>query len=166
VLSSVYLCFVPLTFLAACSVPSTGPPVALPKVEPDGVSPALTRSDTPTLYNLDNINSVVSPITTKPIVVAEADDLTVSGWAVDQSAQSTPAGIEVVVDGNAYRAVTGLNRIDVADHFKIPGYSKAGFSFSIPAGTLEKGRHGLVLRILLVDGKHYFESPQWTVNVE
>ncbi len=161
--SRLFMSLIALIALAGCS----SPPIPAPtKAEPDGITARLTRSTTPTLYNLEKINGVVDPASHAPVSVPAGEDLTITGWAVDQTAQSAPAGVEIVVDGKPYRAKSGLDRIDVADHFHLPGYAKAGFSFSAGAGSFGKGAHQLSLRIIAKDGANYFESPALTVNVQ
>ena len=156
-----------LMLLAACSPPASGPAPGSLKVEADGVTPTLSRSMGPALYNLEQINSVVEPLNHQQrISVSANDQLTVIGWAVDQNARKQASGVEIVVDGKAYRAKADLNRPDVSDHFKVQDYLKAGFNFSADAGAFGKGTHQLAVRIVSNDGKSYFESPSVAVNVE
>lgn len=160
--SSAFLVFM----TAACSPPASAPSSGPVKIEPDGVTPNLTRSTGTALYNLEQINSVVEPLSHQPVSVPSSEQLIIIGWAVDQSARGDASSIEIAVDGKAYRTKSGLNRQDVADHFKEPEYLKSGFNFSAPAEAFGKGRHQLTVRIISKDGKSYFESPPVTVNVE
>jgi hypothetical protein len=82
----------------------------------------------------------------------------VAGWAADPS-QGLTGGVEVVVDGQAYPAMYGLQRPDVAAYFKNPSYENAGFLLSMPAGRLSHGAHQFSVRILAKDKTSYFESP-------
>ena len=150
--------------LGACSPPPHGPAGA--RIVADGITPRLSRSAVSSLYNLEQINAVVEPLIHQPVSVPRDEDLTVAGWAVDKSSQSEASGIEIVIDGKAYRARSGVERPDVSQVFGVPAYSKSGFSFSAPADDLGKGRHELTLRIVLADQKSYVESPVVIVNVE
>jgi hypothetical protein len=163
---SVWMCLAFLMVHTACSPPVAGPGQGSSRIEPDGVTPGLTRSATPTLYNLEKINAVVEPSVHQPISIPSSEELSVIGWAVDKDAQAEASGVEIVVDGKAYRCRSGLDRTDVADYFKVPGYKKAGFSFSAPADLFGRGKHQLALRIIFKDGKSYFESPPLALNVE
>ncbi|MCX6631403.1 MAG: hypothetical protein NTW28_27640 [Candidatus Solibacter sp.] len=161
------LCFVSLVFLAGCGTPSTGPvSQGQNTIQADGITPKLSPSTTPTLSNLEKINSIVEPSIHQPVVISAAEELTASGWAVDQSAQSEASGVEIVIDGKAYRAKTGIERMDVANYLKVPAYSRAGFSFSAPADAFGRGKHQLSLRVIAKDGKSYFETPAVAINVE
>ena len=145
--------------LAGCSRGSeSSPEKAAGRLQPDGVTPTLTRSARPTRYNLERINNVIDPTANQPVLLSASDDLIVMGWAVDKVAKNIPAAVELAIDGNAYQAIAGLDRPDVAEFFKTPAYAKAGFQFTAPVAWLGKGKHELKLRIVYRDGT-YFEAP-------
>ena len=84
-----------LIFLLGCSGPPIGPTARAGPVEPDGITPKLKRSTSSTLYNLEKINSVVEPATRASVSVAATDDVTITGWAVDQAIPRGASGARV-----------------------------------------------------------------------
>jgi len=151
----------------SCSAPPTAP-IAGEKpqtVAADGITPSLMRSAAKPSYNLEKIGDVVNPFEKQPVTVSGSETLTVAGWAVDAEHKGIPAGVEVVVDGKAYRAEAGQDRADVAGHFKIPAYLKSGFTFSAPASVFGPGKHVVAIRIIASDKKSYLEGLGVAVDI-
>ena len=104
----------------------------------------------PPVFALDEIDGAASappPAVSGPLV-------TVAGWAVDSSKLALAQGVEVAVDGrylfearyNFYR------RPDVARALGCPACELCGFRATIATGTLAKGRHTLVVRVIDLGG--------------
>jgi hypothetical protein len=111
-----------------------------------------------TLYSVDVINDQVSPQN----VVIEAkhgDAVHITGWAVDESAQREAGGVFVEVDKQlVIPALYGLDRPDVAAHFRNERYRSSGFSVFFAASALEKGRHTLSLKVMAADRRGYYDT--------
>ena len=128
------------------------------ELQVDGLSVNLKRYEGSPLYNLESVGSVVNPLTKRVVEVSSAGNWAVAGWAVDQANKAPAAGVDVVIDGRAYRAQYGEDRLDVANHFNVPAYQKSGFKFTVPAGAIGKGRHELRVRVILSDRNAYQEG--------
>lgn len=153
--------------LLSCSSPPTSPSSekAAPKIEADGATAHLERSANKPLYNLERIGSVVNPFDKQPVAVPAASTLAVEGWAVDGASKSAAGGVDVLIDGQPYKAVAGRDRADVADFFKVPAYGKAGFAYSAPASAFGRGKHSIAVRVISNDGKTYSEGLDLTIDV-
>jgi hypothetical protein len=155
-------------FSFSCSSPPTTAPSsekAAPKVEADGATAHLERSANKPLYNLENIGSVVNPFDKQPVAVPVSGNLTVIGWAVDGATKSAAGGVDVLIDGQPYKALAGRDRADVADFYKVPAYAKAGFNYSAPASAFGRGKHAIAVRVISNDGKTYSEGLDLTIDI-
>ena len=119
--------------------------------------PKLSLAGT-TLFSVDVINNQVSPQN----VVIEAkhgDAVYIAGWAVDEQAQREAGGVFVNVDKQlVIPALYGLDRPDVAAHFRNERYRSSGFSVFFAASALEKGRHTLSLKVIAADRRGYYDT--------
>jgi hypothetical protein len=111
-----------------------------------------------TLFSVDVINDQVSPQN----VVIEAkhgDGIYIAGWAVDEQAQREAGGVFVEVDKRlVIPALYGLDRPDVAAHFRNERYRLSGFSVFFAASALERGRHTLSLKVTAADRRGYYDT--------
>jgi hypothetical protein len=111
-----------------------------------------------TLFSVDVINDQVSPQN----VVIEAkhgDGVYIAGWAVDEQAQREAGGVFVEVDKRlVIPALYGLDRPDVAAHFRNDRYRSSGFSVFFAASALEKGRHTLSLKVIAAERRGYYDT--------
>ena len=102
-----------------------------------------------------------------PVSVRRSRDLTVSGWAVVPQRKSAAADVDVVIDATPYRAIYGLERVDVARHYGAPGYRFSGFSALIPRAGLARGTHTLLVRAVpRGGGACYYQSGGTTISVK
>jgi hypothetical protein len=119
--------------------------------------PKLSLAGT-TLFSVEVINNQVSPQN----VVIEAkhgDGFYIAGWAVDEQAQGAAGGVFVDVDKQlVIPAQYGLDRPDVAVHFRNERYRSSGFSVFFAASALEKGRHTLSLKVIAADKRGYYDT--------
>jgi hypothetical protein len=143
-------------------------PAAAPAPPPlaAGISQDLKKNPTAPFYNFDSLGSVNYPAVQKDIRVSGDTDMAVSGWALDESKKSTAGGVDVVLDQVPHNAHYGLERSDVASHFKRPDYAGSGFQLVVARGQLTKGPHTVSVRVISSDKKSYNEGPavQFTVN--
>jgi len=138
------------------------PPAAAVPAPKDGMSAGLAkRPEFPAFY-LDAIGSARDPVNRKPAATAGDTPVTVNGFGFDPVAKVPAKGVDVVIDGKAYGTTYGGSRPDVAAYFKTPGLAVTGYTITLPAGTLAKGPHTLVVRVIAADAKGYFESPPVT----
>ena len=151
----------------SCSSPPTSSTVTTQAVKlvADGPTTHLQRSAEKPLYNLERIGEVVNPFDKQPIGVPSSGNLTVIGWAVDGASKNAAGGVDVLVDGQPYKALAGQDRGDVADYYKIPAYGKAGFNYTAPASAFGRGKHSIVVRVISNDGKTYSEGLGLTIEV-
>lgn len=152
--------------LASCNSRTAVSRPETTRLQIDGRSVNLERYEGSPLYNLESVGAVVNPLTKRVVEVPSAVDWAVTGWAVDQVHKSPAAGVDIVIDGQAYRAQYGEDRLDVASHFNVPAYQKSGFKFTVPAGVIGKGRHELRVRVISSDGKSYQEGVPVPVEVK
>jgi hypothetical protein len=84
------------------------------------------------------------------------DVICVRGWAVDLEAQTGPAGIFGVFDGEeCVMGVHGLPRDDVAEAFAAPRANKSGFTLRMPTQMIAPGVHSLDVALVASDGRSY-----------
>jgi hypothetical protein len=111
-----------------------------------------------TLFSVDMVNDQLSPQN----VVIEAkhgDGIYIAGWAVDESAEKVAGGVFVELDEQlVIPALYGLDRPDVAAHFRNERYKSSGFSVFFAASALEKGRHTLSLKVIAADRRGYYDT--------
>ncbi|HEX7177606.1 MAG TPA: hypothetical protein VF240_20270 [Pyrinomonadaceae bacterium] len=95
-----------------------------------------------------------------PVVInpKSTPSFAITGWAVDQQAQTEAGGVIINIDGSKdVLAKYGQPRPDVAAHLKNTKYTNSGFIATMDASSLAKGRHTLTVRVVTADRKGYFE---------
>ena len=110
-------------------------------------------------FFLDHIGAAADPRTNQPAQTPADQPVVFDGFGFDPVAKAPGKGVDVVVDGRAFGAAYGAPRADVARFFKTPGLVNVGFRTTLPAGSLAPGEHRVVVRVVAIDGKSYFESP-------
>jgi hypothetical protein len=119
--------------------------------------PKLSLADS-TLFSVDVINDQVSPQN----VIIEAkhgDAVYITGWAVDEPAQRAAGGVFVEINNQlVIPALYGLDRPDIAGHFRNERYRSSGFSVFFAASALKKGPHTLSLKIIAADRRGYYDT--------
>lgn len=141
--------------------PMAAPPPPAEAVTPprDGMSAGLAkRPEFPGFY-LDRIGAAPDPVNKQPAATPGDLPILLNGFGFDPVAKVPAKGVDLVIDGKAYGATYGGSRADVASYFKAPALARTGYTMTLPAGTLAKGPHALVVRVIAADGKGYFESP-------
>jgi hypothetical protein len=116
----------------------------------------------PTSCAIDVVNGHQFPFTA-PVLIDSATEnvITISGWALDSLAHKAAFGVFVTIDGKNDVLASGRHdRPDVAALFKSPDYRSSGFSVTILADRLTKGKHNLSSKILKENRKEYFECWQ------
>lgn len=89
------------------------------------------------------------------------DTINISGWAIDEFAQKEAGGVFISLDGQRDMPTQyGLDRIDVADALRNYRCRFSGFTSSINASSLNKGRHTLGIKVLTADKQGYYEPDQ------
>ena len=122
------------------------------------------RPEFPAFY-LDRINSAKDPLNF-PALVSGGAPIEMTGFGFDVVAKAPAKGIDLVIDGKPYGAVYGAPRPDVAADKKIPALAATGYHMTLPGGTLTKGPHQVVVRVLTADGSAYYQSPVISFTVE
>lgn len=85
-----------------------------------------------------------------PLVLKGDEPLLLEGWAVGSQAEGGPArGIRVFVDGTSVPIVPTLDqpRDDVAAFFHDRRFRDSGWTATLPAGAIARGRHHLLVGI-------------------
>jgi hypothetical protein len=140
------------------------PPVVVPPPK-DGMSAGLPKLPQMAPFTPDRIGAAQDPLNRQPAATSAAEPILIDGFAFDPAARLPGKGVDVVIDGKAYGTVYGAPRQDVAAYFKAPALEASGFAMTLPAATLAKGPHALVLRVIATDGTGYFESPRIAFQV-
>jgi hypothetical protein len=144
----------------ACSCDKAPPVEAIVLPEPTKTATTLRRGSTATQYNLEFVGSAVEPLLRQAEAIGDgAQDITVSGWAVDTAARQAAGGVEVVVDGRGFKAEYGMDRVDVSAGLNEPLYRRSGFQFVFPPKTLPPGAHSVSLRIITANLDGYYDTP-------
>jgi phosphoglycerol transferase len=120
----------------------------------------------PPMTVIDQIGSARAPFGAGSVHVSGANELRVSGWAVDHPSRLAAAGVDVVIDRTPFPSTYGSNRDDVADYFQRPAYRESGFAAGIPAGAIARGEHALMLRVVASDGQCYYQTRPIPVTVD
>jgi hypothetical protein len=111
-----------------------------------------------TLFSVDVINDRALP-QNMVIEAKHGDAIYIAGWAVDERVQTEAGGVFVEVDKQlVIPALYGLDRSDVAAHFRNERYRPSGFSVFFAASALEKGRHTLSLKVIAADRRGYYDT--------
>jgi hypothetical protein len=138
--------------------PQASDQTALRPMAVDGVTPAMTKVKGVPVHNLDLIEKVNIPYSLSTTIISLASDVEVRGWAIDEAAQKAAGGVELLIDGKAYKTQYGLDRPDVRTFFKNPAYNKSGFTFMLLANSLSRGPHNMIVRVISADAKTYYEG--------
>lgn len=115
------------------------------------------------LFNLEKVGRLVEP--SAVVEFAASDTIDFEGWAVDSFAKNRAGGVNIVINGKHYPAKYGISRLDVASHFKVGDYAYSGFSCSVPASQIGKGRHKVAVHVIANDGKTFYKGTPVSVNV-
>jgi phosphoglycerol transferase len=130
------------------------------------VTPSMSRCAGHELVQLD----AIGPTALEPGAVIHAQNrfggIRVRGWAVDGERRSLGEAVEVVVDRTPIRAVYGLNRFDVAEHFGENAYRQSGFVAMVPSNLFGKGAHTIAVRVVSADPACYYQDPGTPFLVE
>ncbi len=143
---------------AANPPPIVGPPLALAN---------LVHLSSETFFFIDSINEVaLQTPPPMPIRIKGDAPITLTGWAVDDTAGNVAGGVFASVDdAMAFPADYGIDRPDVAAALKNPVAQKSGFSVTIPPNALAIGRHTLTIKIVTTDRKSYY-APAQKIDIE
>jgi alginate O-acetyltransferase complex protein AlgJ len=138
---------------------AAGPP-------PPGISQLLKRSDQKSASALDLINSVSGPAGVSSIHLPANKEIGFAGWAIDEPNKTPAGGVDIVIDQVAYAAAYGLDRPDVAAHFKSQTFRSCGYTLSLPPYTLLKGPHVVTVRTISNDRKSYYVDQSLKVTID
>lgn len=109
-------------------------------------------------FSIDSIGSAVDPLNHQPATTSASLPIAIRGFGFDPVANAPGKGLDVVIDGKAYRTAYGAGRDDVAAYFKNPGVTATAFTTTLPVGTLPIGPHTAKVRVVTADGKGYFDG--------
>ena len=157
--------------LSACDQPKPRPPVAPAQAAAPAAPPppadvaGLARREEMATHTLDKINEAADPYN-RPATISSAGPTTFTGFIFDPIAKLPGKAASILVDGKPYAAAYGHARADVAAYFKNPSVTNVGFLATLPAGTLQPGRHEVVIRVIAADGAAYFESARTAFTVQ
>ena len=129
-----------------------------------GITPRLARNSKPTEYFVDRFGPALQPFG-KTVEIRSGEDVVVSGWAIDAPAAALAGGVEIVIDGHAFKLPYFLTRADVAAAKRNEAYTDCGFLAVVPRELLPNGSHTVSLRIVSADRKTYYQSPDFRVAV-
>jgi phosphoglycerol transferase len=118
---------------------------------------AMKRCEETPLMNVDLIGGVRSPFGA-PVRVEASHGLRVSGWAIDPIGNGTAGGVEIEMNGAVSTAIYGIDRPDVAAHFRNPGYWASGFTAVISRAHVAPGPHSLNVRVVAANRDCYYQA--------
>jgi len=129
-----------------------------------GITPRLRRNAEPTQYFVDQFGPSVQPFG-KTVEIRSGEKVMVRGWAIDAPAARLAGGVEVVIEGRAYKLPYFLARADVAAALRTEAYTDCGFLGIVSPELFPKGSHTVLFRIVSADRKTYYQSPNFRVIV-
>ncbi|MCX6267453.1 MAG: hypothetical protein NTW16_08870 [Bacteroidetes bacterium] len=127
------------------------------KTEGEDLLKGATASDETTAYSVDFINETGVGKARQPIVAAEPT-IRLSGWAVDRPGNNVAKAVSLEIDGKSFKAFYGFDRKDVARYLKSEIYRNSGWKAEIPASSIGKGEHKLLLKILANNKMVYYST--------
>jgi len=115
--------------------------------------------------HIDTVNGEIIPNQENPRIVTSKSDnsIVVQGWVVGVEGELEK--IFIRMDGNDYSVSYGMDRKDVAVHYRNPAYRYCGFSVEIPISGIDSGLYALRLKVLMKN-RHYYIYPGQRVWVE
>jgi hypothetical protein len=128
----------------------------------------LTLVEGTTLFIIDDINGRQPAQQGFQIIIDAQQEKTTTiwGWALDQNAQKAAGGVFITIDGRTdIPALYAVDRRDVADYFKNPGYRFSGYVASFATSVLGEGQHILSLKIVTADKTAYYQ-PDLKITLE
>jgi len=138
---------------------AVAPPQAqAPPPPAEGMSAGLAKRKELAGFSIDSIGLAQDPLNRQPAATPQGEPIVIQGFGFDPTARLPGRGVDVVVDGKAYRADYGAGRADVAAYFKTPRLTPTGFKVTLPADTLAAGAHQASVRVVAADGRGYFEG--------
>jgi uncharacterized membrane protein len=100
------------------------------------------------------------------IIPSTRDVLIVRGWALDRETRAVVEAVDIELEGRAYRARYGLDRLDVAQRLSRPSYRYSGFEAHIPMNEVGRGQRSIVLRIVTKDRTYLVPESKANFNVK
>lgn len=125
----------------------------------------LSEISSSTGYGIDAISGVrVGENPEEPVSIpGRSAALSVTGWALDSSAEDLAGGVYVEIDGEAYPAFYGVPRESLAERFG-PELGEAGFTRTISTEEIPPGDHELSLLIVSNDEEGYYRTEPITIE--
>lgn len=121
----------------------------------------LSKKESSTKAVIGSIDGVRTREGKKPVPVSRAEVVvSVSGWAVDASAEEPAGFVYLEMDDTLYPAYYGLESNGLAGQLGVPAYDEARFEAKIPVLNAEPGVHELSLIVVTNDGSSYYEVPE------
>jgi predicted O-methyltransferase YrrM len=107
---------------------------------------------------IDQIGSTKNPASGTIGSEKAGEALRVIGWALDVHRRGPATAVDLVLDGQTYRAAIRFPRADVATAYNDRNYLMAGFYTRLPAAALTPGSHDLEIRVVLSGGRDYYSA--------
>jgi predicted O-methyltransferase YrrM len=126
-------------------------------------TPDAVPIDGSAVFYIDKFGAAVNPAEGDTLRLAAADEVIVSGWALDQPRQQAASAVDFVIDGRIYRAAIRVPRGDVAHAYGSHNYFRCGFTATFPAGALRVGSQDVEVRVLVDGGRSYLRSRRFQV---
>lgn len=140
-------------------------PVPAQEVSLGESAAVIIREEANTLCHIDRFGSVASFAESELVQMSAAEEILVSGWALDVARRHSAWGIDFVIGGKTYRTLTRVPRGDVAQAFGRQEYFHSGFSTSFAPGTLPAGTYDVEVRILLDGGRHFHPAIRFRLEL-
>ena len=128
----------------------------------------LIPNEDSTFYNIDKVllNNVITK-QQKQFFYRDLENefIIISGWALDSSTEDLASEVYIEIDGIIYPSFYGIERKDIADSFKNKNYRYSGFERAIKLADIGSGLHKLKLIIISKDGKTYFKTEDYEIEL-
>ncbi len=113
---------------------------------------------------INTVGEIIPNQENPPIVISKSDNsIVVQGWVVGVEGELEKIFIQM--DGNDYSVSYGMDRKDVAEHYRNSAYRYCGFSVEIPISGIDSGLYALRLKVLMKN-RHYYTYSGQRVLVE
>ena len=117
----------------------------------------------PTKFKIENINE---KSVSSPEIKLKGDNLTLSGWAIDEDANKPASSVVIQIGESYFEAFTGYPRADVAKFYKTKEIVLCGIQLSLAKNNLTPGPNEMKLYVFADGNKSYYEvSPNIKIIV-
>jgi hypothetical protein len=124
-----------------------------------------TRVEGHATFHIDKFGAVNSIRDGQTHRLPAAEEIVVSGWALDSGRRQAASAVDFVIDGRVYRSQTRVPRGDVAHAYGSHDYFRCGFMSAFPPGALARGTHDVEVRVVVGDGRQHLSAIRFRLEL-